>query len=71
VYGPRTDATVLNDAALKFFRTSISSADVRPAMEASRQFILQAGGIDSTNQFTKTFLALFGLRGWEEIGPIP
>ncbi len=65
------NATVLNYAALKFFRTAISTADVRPAMGAAKKFILAAGGIDSTNQFTKTFLALFGLRGWEEIGQIP
>jgi squalene-hopene/tetraprenyl-beta-curcumene cyclase len=65
------NATVLNYAALKFFKSSISDANVQPAMEAAREFILAAGGIDSTNQFTKTFLALFGLRGWEEIGEIP
>jgi squalene-hopene/tetraprenyl-beta-curcumene cyclase len=65
------NATVLNYAALKFFRSSISAADVRPAMAAARSFILRVGGIDATNRFTKTFLALFGLRGWEEIGEIP
>ena len=65
------NATVLNYAALKFFQTSISTANVQPAMAAARKFILAAGGIDSTNQFTKTFLALFGLRGWEEISQIP
>jgi squalene-hopene/tetraprenyl-beta-curcumene cyclase len=65
------NATVLNYAALKFFRTSIAIANVRPAMDAARKFILASGGIDSTNQFTKSFLALFGLRGWEEIGQIP
>jgi squalene-hopene/tetraprenyl-beta-curcumene cyclase len=65
------NATVLNFAALKFFRASISIANVQPAMAAAKRFILAAGGIDSTNQFTKTFLALFGLRGWEEIGEIP
>src|SRR5580658_5691105 len=65
------NATVLNYAALKFFRTSISAADVSSATEAARKFILAAGGIDATNQFTKTFLALFGLRGWEEISEIP
>jgi len=65
------NATVFNYAALKFFRASIPTADVRPAMDAARRFILAAGGIDSTNQFTKLFLALFGLRGWEEIGQIP
>ena len=30
-----------------------------------------AGGINATNQFTKTFLALFGVRGWEDIIEIP
>jgi len=65
------NATVLNYAALKFFRTSISTANVQPAMEAARRFILAAGGIESTNQFTKTFLALFGLRGWEDLSQIP
>ena len=65
------NATVLNYAALKFFRTSISVVNVQPAMDAARKFILAAGGIDSTNQFIKTYLALFGLRGWEEIGEIP
>jgi squalene-hopene/tetraprenyl-beta-curcumene cyclase len=65
------NATVLNYAALKFFQASISTANVQPAMAAARRFILAAGGIDATNQFTKTFLALFGLRGWEEIGEIP
>jgi squalene--tetrahymanol cyclase len=65
------NATVLNYAALKFFRASISIANVQPAMEAAKIFILAAGGIDSTNQFTKTFLALFRLRGWEEISEIP
>jgi squalene-hopene/tetraprenyl-beta-curcumene cyclase len=65
------NATVINYAALKFFRASISIGNVHPAMKAARRFILAAGGIDSTNQFTKTFLALFGLRGWEEIGEIP
>jgi squalene-hopene/tetraprenyl-beta-curcumene cyclase len=65
------NATVINYAALKFFRKSISRTDVRPALESARRFILATGGIDSTNQFTKTFLALFGLRGWEEIGEIP
>ena len=65
------NATVLNYAALKFFRASISVANVEPAMNAARRFILAAGGIDATNQFTKTFLALFGLRGWEEISEIP
>ena len=65
------NATVVNYAALKFFRTSISVANVQPAMDSAKRFILASGGIDSTNKFTKTFLALFGLRGWEEIGPIP
>ena len=65
------NATVLNYAALKFFRASISVANVESAMEAARRFILAAGGINATNQFTKTFLALFGLRGWEEISEIP
>ena len=65
------NATVLNYAALKFFRTSISTANVEPAMHAARRFILAAGGIDATNQFTKTFLALFGVRGWEDISEIP
>jgi squalene-hopene/tetraprenyl-beta-curcumene cyclase len=65
------NATVINYAALKFFSNSISTANVRPAMDAARRHILAAGGIDSTNQFTKTFLALFGLRGWEEICEIP
>lgn len=65
------NATVVNYAALKFFKNSISSANVPPALAAARNFILAAGGIDATNQFTKTFLALFGLRGWEEIRPIP
>ena len=65
------NATVLNYAALKFFRTSISTANVEPAIQSAREFILEAGGIDSVNQFTKTFLALFGLRGWEDIGEIP
>jgi len=65
------NATVLNYAALKFFRNSISAANVQPAMDAARRFILAAGGIDSTNQFTKTFLALFGLRGWKDINEIP
>ena len=65
------NATVLNYAALKFFKSSISVADVRPAMDSARKFILETGGIDSVNQFTKTFLALFGLRGWEDIGEIP
>jgi squalene-hopene/tetraprenyl-beta-curcumene cyclase len=65
------NATVINYAALKFFSNSISTANVRPAMDAARRHILAAGGIDSTNQFTKTFLALFGLRGWEEICQIP
>ncbi len=67
------NATVLNYAALKFFRASISTANVQPAMAAAKKFILAAGGIDATNQFTKTFLALFGLRGWEEIrrDPLP
>jgi squalene-hopene/tetraprenyl-beta-curcumene cyclase len=65
------NATVFNYAALKFFRASISTANVQPALDAAGRFILAAGGIDSTNQFTKTFLALFGLRGWEEISEIP
>lgn len=65
------NATVINYAALKFFKTSISTADVQPAMDAARRFILAAGGVDSANQFTKVFLALFGLRGWEEIHDIP
>jgi squalene-hopene/tetraprenyl-beta-curcumene cyclase len=65
------NATVLNYAALKFFSNAISSANVQPAMATARRFILAAGGIDSTNQFTKTFLALFGLRGWAEISEIP
>ena len=65
------NATVVNYAALKFFRTSISTANVEPAIHSARKFILEAGGIDSVNQFTKTFLALFGLRGWEDIGEIP
>jgi squalene-hopene/tetraprenyl-beta-curcumene cyclase len=65
------NATVLNYAALKLFRTSISATNVLPAIEAAREFILAAGGIDSTNQFTKTVLALFGLHGWDEISEIP
>lgn len=65
------NATVINYAALKFFQASISIANVQPAMDAAKGFILAAGGIDATNQFTKTFLALFGLRGWEEISEIP
>jgi len=65
------NATVFNYAALKFFKKSISAVNVQTAMEAARKFVLAAGGIDSTNQFTKTFLALFGLRGWDEISEIP
>jgi squalene-hopene/tetraprenyl-beta-curcumene cyclase len=65
------NASVLNYAALKFFKTSISVANVQPAMDKAGKFILASGGIDTTNQFTKTFLALFGLRGWDEIGEIP
>jgi len=65
------NATVLNYAALKFFRTSISRANVEPAIHSARKFILDAGGIDSTNQFTKAFLAIFGVRGWEDISEIP
>ncbi len=65
------NATVINYAALKFFQASISTANMQPAMGAAKRFILAAGGIDATNQFTKTFLALFGLRGWEEISEIP
>ena len=65
------NATVINYAALKFFSASISIANVQPAIDAAGGFIRAGGGIDSTNQFTKTFLALFGLRGWEEIGQIP
>jgi squalene-hopene/tetraprenyl-beta-curcumene cyclase len=65
------NATMLNYAALKSFRASISTANVQPALDAAKRFILAAGGIDSTNQFTKTFLALFGLRGWEEISEVP
>jgi len=65
------NATVLNYAALKFFRSSISSADVAPALHSAREFILAAGGIDCVNQFTKSFLALFVLRGWEDIGETP
>jgi squalene-hopene/tetraprenyl-beta-curcumene cyclase len=65
------NATVINYAALKFFRTSISATRVQASTDAAREFILKAGGIDSTNQFTKTFLALFGLRGWAEISHIP
>jgi squalene-hopene/tetraprenyl-beta-curcumene cyclase len=65
------NATVLNYADLKLFRASISTANVQPAVDAAKRFILANGGIDSTNQFTKTFLALFGLRGWEEISEIP
>jgi len=65
------NATVLNYAALKFFRTSISRANVEPAIHSARRFILDAVGIDSTNQFTKTFLALFGVRGWEDLSKIP
>lgn len=65
------NATVFNYAALKFFRVSISIGDVLPALGAARSYILQAGGLAATNQFTKTFLALFGLRGWDEIRDIP
>ncbi|MGO8697567.1 MAG: prenyltransferase/squalene oxidase repeat-containing protein [Limisphaerales bacterium] len=65
------NATVHNYAALKFFRGSISIADVRPALDAARRFILASGGIDATNQFSKTFLALFGLRGWNDISEVP
>jgi squalene-hopene/tetraprenyl-beta-curcumene cyclase len=65
------NATVLNYAALKFFSASISTADVRPSLDLARRFILNAGGINSTNQFTKTFLALFGVRGWDDIGEVP
>ena len=65
------NATVLNYAALKFFRNSISVANAQPAMGAARNFILATGGIDCTNQFTKTFLALFGLRGWMDMSEVP
>lgn len=65
------NATVINYAALKFFRTSFPAADVRPAMQAASRFIQMAGGINATNQFTKTFLALFGVRGWEDLCDIP
>ena len=65
------NATVINYAALKFFKSSISTAAVEPAIHSARKFILAAGGIDTVNQFTKTFLALFGVRGWEDIREIP
>src|SRR5512135_1152780 len=38
------NATELNYAAPKFFRTSISTGNVQRAMEAARRFILAAGG---------------------------
>jgi squalene-hopene/tetraprenyl-beta-curcumene cyclase len=65
------NATVLNYAALKFFRKSISTASVGRAMHSARGFIRRAGGISAVNQFTKAFLALFGVRGWEDIREIP
>ena len=65
------NATVLNYAALKFFRGSMTAPHAQAAMAAARGFILAAGGIDSANQLTKAFLALFGLRGWEEIRETP
>jgi squalene-hopene/tetraprenyl-beta-curcumene cyclase len=65
------NATVLNYAALKFFKGSISIANVEPALRLAKKRILAAGGIDAANQFTKTFLALFGVRGWEDICDIP
>lgn len=65
------NATVINYAALKFFRRSISIARVQPALVKAREYIRAAGGLDATNQFTKVFLALFGLRGWDDIQTIP
>ena len=65
------NATVINYAALKFFRRSISIPNLQPVLQAASGYIRASGGIDATNQFTKTFLALFGLRGWEDIRSIP
>ena len=65
------NATVLNYAALKFFQNSISIGSVQPAMERPEPSFSQPAALMPTNQFTKTFLALFGLRGWEDIREIP
>ena len=62
VHSGDINATLINYAALKLFGASISTADVRPALDSARQFTLNAGGIDSTNQFTKTFRR-FSARG--------
>ena len=65
------NATIINYAALKFFRSVIGIAGVPEAMHGAREFILKSGGLAAVNQFTKTFLALFGLHTWEDIRDIP
>lgn len=41
------NATVVNYAALKFFRTSISGANVEPAIHSARRFTRRTGAADS------------------------
>jgi len=42
-----------------------------PHMQKSRDVILQLGGIEKTNTYTKYHLALFGLYSWKRVPAIP
>ncbi len=42
-----------------------------PHMERARRAILELGGIESTNSFTKLYLSIFGVFEWEKAPAVP
>jgi squalene-hopene/tetraprenyl-beta-curcumene cyclase len=40
-------------------------------LQATREFVLDAGGLERTRVFTRTWLALFGLWSWERLPALP
>ncbi|MBI2194881.1 MAG: squalene--hopene cyclase [Planctomycetes bacterium] len=42
-----------------------------PVLKAARKVILEQGGLDRVNSFTKIYLAMFGQFGWHEVPAVP
>ena len=62
----------LNATVKAYFALKLAgdSAD-RPHMEGARARVLQLGGLESTNSYTRFYLALVGAVGWEMAPAIP
>ena len=64
---PDLPATLESYAALRL--VGFSADD--PRLAAARRFCVERGGIGAARQFTRMWLALFGVWPWEEVAQLP